>query len=143
MNEKTIDIERIEKESKELCDKVEQSVNKAFKRLSQIAHEVAKTYAEHKDEIDAEVERSRLEQERLQATMPKILIGDIIREKSIHCSELYCYQVDSIERGDYISHTAHHAHHRNEIIAIYRFDGMDFKCIWEREDYKEYKRKQS
>lgn len=143
MNDIAIDNEKLETATKALSDGIEESFNRAFKRLGEITREAAKTYAEHKDEIDAEVEKRRLEQERLQATMPKILIGDIIREKSIHCSELYCYQVDSIERGDYISHTAHHAHHRNEIIAIYRFDGMDFKCIWEREDYKEYKRKQS
>lgn len=143
MNDIAIDNEKLETATKALSDGIEESFNRAFKRLPEIAREVAQTYAEHKDEIDAEVEKSRLEQERLQATMPKILIGDIIREKSIHCSELYCYQVDSIERGDYISHTAHHAHHRNEIIAIYRFDGTNFKCIWEREDYKEYKHKQS
>lgn len=118
MNDIAIDNEKLETATKALFDDIEESLNRAFKRLSQIAREVAKIYAEHKDEIDAEVEKSRLEQERLQSTMPKILIGDIIREKSIHCSELYCYQVDSIERGDYISHTAHHAHHRNEIIAI-------------------------
>ncbi len=69
MNEKTIDIERIEKESIALGIKIEQSIDRAFKRLPEIAREVARTYAEHKDEIDAEVEKSRLEQERLQATM--------------------------------------------------------------------------
>lgn len=143
MNEKTIDIERIEKESIALGNKIEQSIDRAFKRLPEIASEVARTYAEHKDEIDAEVERARLERERLQASMPKILIGDIVRINSIHCRELKCYEVSDKRIDGVISQPAGFHHNYNEIIAVYRFDGTDFKCIWEREDYKEYKRKQS
>lgn len=137
-------IESIEdRKIKEVGRVIGEGIESAFERAENMLREMAvnmkRNYEEHKDEIDAIVEKHRLEREQLQASMPKILIGDIIREKSIHCSELYCYQVDSIERGDYISHTAHHAHHRNEIVAIYRFDGMDFKCIWEREDYMKLK----
>lgn len=131
-----IESAKIEEEGKALGDSVENAFSSLAVRIREMANNLAKVYEEHKDEINAVVEAKRLEREHLQASMPKILVGDIIREKSIHCSELYCYQVDSIERGDYISHTAHHAHHRNEIIAVYRFDGADFKCIWEREDYK-------
>lgn len=139
MSETAIDFEKIEKDSIEQLNETEELVKRIFKRLPEIAREVAQTYTEYKDEIDAEVEKRLLESERLQASMPKILVGDIIREKSIHCSELYCYQVDSIERGCYISHTAHFSHDRSDVVAVYRFDGMDFKCIWEREDYKAIK----
>lgn len=134
-----IDNTQIEQVSNSLADGIEQNFANVVKRLSEWARKMKKTYDEHKDEIDAEVEKYSLERERLQESMPEILVGDIIREKSIHCSELYCYQVDSIERGCYVSHTAHFSHDRNDIVAVYRFDGMDFKCIWERGDYKEYK----
>lgn len=139
MNEKTIDIELIKKESIALGKEIEQGFNRAFKRLGEIAHEAAQTYAEHKDKIDAEVEKHRLEQDRLQASMPKILKGDIVRTESRNA----CYEVDEIRIDGVISATAGFFHRYNEIIAVYRFDGTDFKCIWEREDYKEYKRRQS
>lgn len=136
MNDIAIDNEKLETATKALSDGIEESFNWAFKRLGEITREAAKTYAEHKDEIDAEVEKRRLEQERLQSTMPKILIGDIIRINSIHCRELKCYEVSDKRIDGVISQPAGFHHNYNEIIAIYRFDGMDFKCIWEREDYK-------
>lgn len=96
-------------------------------------------YDEHEDEIDAEVEKYRLERDRLQASMPKILKGDIVRINSIHSSELKCYEVSQVEFSGVVSQPAGFHHNYNEIIAVYRFDGTDFNCIWEREDYKECK----
>lgn len=102
-----------------------------------------KAYEENKEQIDAEADAKfkeyQLEQNRLMASMPKILVGDIVRIKSVHMAKLKCYEVDSIELDGVVSEPAGFHHRYNEIIAVYRFDGTDFKCIWEREDYKDVK----
>lgn len=118
---------------------IEEGFALAGKRMREYAAAMGKTYKEHKDEIDAEVERSRKEREKLQASMPKIKVGDIVRINTVHSSELNCYQVDSITSDGVVSQPAGFHHRYYEIVAVYRFDGLDFKCIWEREDYKESK----
>lgn len=136
-----IDNAKLEQASDVLAEGIEQGLANAAKRLYELALDMKKTYAEHKDEIDAEVEKHGLERERLQVNMPKILKGDIVRINSIHSSELKCYEVSRVEFSGVVSQPAGFHHNYNEIIAVYRFDGKDFKCIWEREDYKEYKGK--
>lgn len=69
--------------------------------------------------------------------MPRICIGDIVRIASVHCSELNCYEVTRIESDGVVSQPAAFHHRYDEIIAIYRFDGTDFKCIWVREGYRD------
>lgn len=124
----------------ETCEALGKSIKEAFanvgKKLCEYVSDMKKTYVEHKDEIDAEVEKYRLERERLQRSMPKIFKGDIVRIKSIHSSELSCYEVSQAEFSGVVSQPAGFCHDYNEIVAVYRFDGTDFKCIWEREDYK-------
>ena len=118
---------------------LEEGFDLASKKLRELAVEMGKAYEEHKDEIDAEVERYRREREKLQASMPKIKLGDIVRIDTVHSAELKCYEVDSIKFDGVVSQPAGFHHNYNEIVAVYRFDGTDFKCIWEREDYKESK----
>lgn len=125
-------------------DDFDSQLNAAFAGAAQSFHDtvenIQKYYEEHKDEIDAEVDAKfkeyRAEQNRLMASMPKIRVGDIVRIKSCHTSKLKCYEVDSIELDGVISEPAGFHHNYNEIIAVYRFDGNDFKCIWEREHYR-------
>lgn len=109
------------------------------KQLGEIISAMNKCYAEHKEEIDARVKRHKQKLKALQKGMPKILLGDIVRINSIHSSELSCYEVSEIRQEGVVSQPAGFRHRYNEIIAIYRFDGADFKCIWERKDYLEYK----
>ena len=113
---------------------------KAHQRLRDCAEAMRKEYEERGDEINAEAEASfkkqQDEQKRLMSSMPKIRVGDIVRIKSCHTDKLKCYEVDSIELDGVVSEPAGFHHDYNEIIAVYRFDGADFKCIWEREDYK-------
>lgn len=109
------------------------------KHLRDIAETMNTYYIEHKDELAAEVKRYNRKLKSLQKGMPKILVGDIVRINSIHSSELSCYEVSSIVQDGVISQPAGFHHRYDEIIAIYRFDGTDFKCIWERKDYKEFK----
>lgn len=129
----------MENELETIGKQIEEGFASASKRLSEYAAAMGNGYEEHKDEIDAEVERSRKEREKLQASMPKIKIGDIVRINTVHSSELKCYQVDSIKFDGVVSQPAGFHHNFNEIVAVYRFDGADFKCIWERDDYKESK----
>lgn len=84
-------------------------------------------------------EEYRKRMTKLQESMPKILEGDIVRIGSIHCLELRCYEVSRIVDDGVVSQPAGFHHNFNEIVAVYRFDGTDFKCVWEREDYKESK----
>ena len=62
---------------------------------------------------------------------PFIRVGDIIKVQTCHDPEPCCYEVSSIYNGDYISQPASFRHRRSDIIAVYRFDGKDYKCIWE------------
>lgn len=109
------------------------------KQLREITEAMNKCYAEHKEEIDAEVRRYKRKLKSLQKGMPKILVGDIVRINSIHSSKLSCYEVSSIREDGVVSQPAGFHHRYDEIIAVYRFDETDFKCIWERKDYVEYK----
>lgn len=63
-----------------------------------------------------------------------IKVGDIIKVQSCHDPAPCCYEVSSIENGEYVSQPAHFKHRRNDILAVYRFDGQDYKCIWLRNE---------
>lgn len=127
-------------------DAVTEQMRLAFEQASRALRNfgaaMRKEYEERGDEINAEAEESfknhEEEQKRLMLSMPKIRVGDIVRIKSCHTTELKCYEINSIGNG-VVSQPAGFHHDFNEIIAIYRFDGADFKCIWEREDYKQLK----
>lgn len=119
------------------------AIEQVFEQASRTLHDYAETmktvYAEHKDEIDEEAKQHQQKLKELQKGMPKILVGDLVRINSAHSSNLYCYEVDEIRKDCVVSNPADFHHRYNEIIAIYRFDGADFKCIWERKDYTEFK----
>lgn len=71
--------------------------------------------------------------------MPRVQLGDIVRINSVHSDKLNCYEVSSVESDGVVSQPAGFHHRYDEIIAIYRFDGTDFRCIWESPIYKEQK----
>lgn len=130
-----VDDGKIEEIGKVIGAGIEDAFNRAENMLREMAVNMKRNYEEHKDEIDAIVEKHRLERERLQASMPKILVGDIIRT----CSQWKCYEVDVVEENSVVSNSAGFRHRNNSIVAVYRFDGNDFKSIWEREDYMKFK----
>lgn len=135
--------ENIDKFVETMNEQIGLAFEKAYQRLRECAEGMRKEYEERGDEINAEAEVSfkkhKEEQKRLMSSMPKIRVGDIVRIKSCHTTELKCYEVDSIQTDGVVSQPAGFHHDFNEIIAIYRFYGKDFKCIWEREDYKQSK----
>ena len=135
--------ENINKFVETMNEQIGLAFEKAHQHLRECAESMRKEYAERGDEINAEAEASfkkqQEEQKRLMLSMPKIRVGDIVRIKSCHTTELKCYEVDSIRIDGVVSQPAGLHNDFNEIIAIYRFYGKDFKCIWEREDYKQSK----
>ena len=68
-----------------------------------------------------------------------VKVGDIIRAETLSATHL-C-EVSRIEVGRVFSLPSEKSYEYSIIVAAYRFDGTDFKCIWEREDYKERKTK--
>lgn len=100
-------------------------------------------YLEHKDEIDAKVKKEKVRLRNMRRNRPKIERGDIVRILTCHSAELLCYQVAGFDNDGVYSQPAHFCHRNDEIIAIYRFDGKDYKCIWERSDYKKYKKEEA
>ncbi len=62
----------------------------------------------------------------------RIKIGDIVRVEDIHHIEPHYYEVDHIEQNGVVSQPAHFRHRLDDVTAIYRLIGKDFKCIWEK-----------
>lgn len=135
--------ENINKFVETMNEQIGLAFEKAHQHLRECAESMRKEYEERGDEINAEAETSfneyQEEQKRLMSSMPKARVGDIVRIKSYHTDLLKCYEVDRVEIDGVVSQPAGFHHDLNEIIAIYRFYGKDFKCIWEREDYKQSK----
>ena len=65
---------------------------------------------------------------------PFVMVGDIIKVQSCHDTAPCCYEVSSIENGEYVSQPAHFKHRRADILAVYRFNGQDYKCVWKRNE---------
>ena len=59
--------------------------------------------------------------------------GDIVRVEDIHHDAPHFYEVNRIQGDGVISQPACFKHTFNEITAIYRYNGEDFKCIWQKE----------
>ncbi len=117
----------------------EQVQNSAFATLQNALISVNTYYLEHKDEIKREIKKEQRRLRYMQRSRPNIERGDIVRIDTVHSAELLCYQVDGYEDGGVFSNPAHFYHRYDEIVAIYRYDGNDYKCIWERADYKRKK----
>jgi hypothetical protein len=63
-----------------------------------------------------------------------IKVGDIVRVQDCHHLEPHFYEVSRVVADGVVSQPACFHHHFNEITAIYRHDGRDLKCIWQRGD---------
>lgn len=63
----------------------------------------------------------------------KIEKGDIVRVEDIHHDAPHFYEVHRKEMDGVISQPACFKHTFDEITAIYRYNGEDFKCIWQKE----------
>lgn len=63
----------------------------------------------------------------------QIKVGDIVRVEDIHHREPHYYEVSIVQQDCVISQPAYFKHWLRDITAIYRINGKDFKCIWERE----------
>ncbi len=61
-----------------------------------------------------------------------VKIGDIVRVEDIHHTKQYYYEVDEVHSNSIISQPAQFRHRFDDITAIYRLIGKDFKCIWEK-----------
>ena len=61
-----------------------------------------------------------------------IRVGDIVRVEDCHHMEPHFYEVNRVVSDGVVSQPACFHHNFNEITAIYRYDGRDFKCIWQR-----------
>ena len=131
--------EQLGENAEKIGIEIQAAFDNAHKALCEYASNAKKYFNEHKEEILAAGEQARRENEKLIKGMPHIHLGDIVRINSAHCESLNCYEVSSIESDCVISQPAGFRHRYNEIIAIYRFDGKDFKCIWERADFTNQK----
>ncbi len=69
------------------------------------------------------------------ADRPQIQKGDIIRVVGEFSKEESCHVVSAVrDTGVYSDHPNYH--YNEEILAVYRFDGRDFKCVWESVGYQ-------
>ena len=68
---------------------------------------------------------------------PDIFVGDMVLIKSCSNSELKSYMVDRILIDGQSFQSDRTFHSFSDVIAIYRFDEPNLKCIWRCEDYKE------
>ena len=69
------------------------------------------------------------------AGRPQILKGDIVRVIGEFSKEESCHAVSAArDTGVYSDYPNYH--YNEEIVAVYRFDGRDFRCIWESEEYQ-------
>lgn len=65
-------------------------------------------------------------------TVQEILkAGDIIKVQSCHDPEPCCYEVSKITENAAISQPADFKHRYNDILAVYRYNGHDYQCIWQ------------
>lgn len=131
--------EQLGKNAEKIGIEIQAAFDNAHKKLCEYADKAKKYFDEHREEIIAAGEQARQENEKLKKGVPRVQLGDIVRINSVHSNRLNCYEVSSIESNGVVSQPAGFRHCYNEIIAIYRFDGTDFKCVWERADYKEHK----
>ena len=74
------------------------------------------------------------------ADRPQILKGDIVRVETEDKQSTTCYFVQrdhgDKQYGEWINLGPYAYTSDKEVVAIYRFDGRDFKCIWESLEYK-------
>ncbi len=68
-----------------------------------------------------------------------VKVGDIVRVEDIHHDAPHFYEVARKHFDGVISQPASFKHTFDEITAIYRYNGKDFKCIWGREYMSENK----
>ena len=67
--------------------------------------------------------------------MPQIQQGDIIRVEELSTNNTSCRVVNGDKQyGIWVDCGASFVN-VNTVVAIYRFDGRDFRGIWERDDY--------
>lgn len=64
-------------------------------------------------------------------------IGDIVRVQDCHHAEPHFYEVSSFKTDHLgnsyaVSQPADYSHSVDDITAIYRYNGKDLKCIWEK-----------
>ena len=102
--------------------------------------EMSATYKRIMDDPDfqrqIEEERAKIEAEKIKCkdTLIKIVrINDLVRVQDYHHLQPNCYQVDRIDERGVVSQPACYSHWWHEIIGVYRYDGTDYKCIWEKE----------
>lgn len=66
--------------------------------------------------------------------MPQIQQGDIVRVETKNRQSTTCQFVRSDQKWDEWLDCVPKVN-INDVVAVYRFDGRDFKCIWEDGDY--------
>lgn len=109
------------------------------KRLGEIAETMETHYTKYKNEIDAMVEKIKSSEMAARENMTELRVGDIVRAYSAYHNWTTFYVVGCLRDDYFISQPDKIHHGYSNIIAVYRFDGTDFKCIWERKDYTEFK----
>lgn len=62
--------------------------------------------------------------------MVKLKIGDLVKVQDCHHAEPHVYEVAEICLGGFVSQPAAFFHRTNEIVAVYRFNGNDYKEVW-------------
>ena len=84
-------------------------------------------YREENEGVDATEEKF--------AGRPQIQKGDIVRVVNEGDNTESCHVVSDVrDKGVYSDYPNYH--YNEEIAAVYRFDGRDFKCIWESVEYQ-------
>lgn len=85
------------------------------------------------------IEDQNNEMIKLPEDFPEIFVGDLVRIKSCRKNELKCYEVDRLLIDGASFESASTSYNFSDIVAVYRFVGTDFKCVWRLEDDRDRK----